>query len=111
MKSETVKCSVCGKDFVRVYGAEKRCPVCRKLPYYTKKNVMHTVKCSVCGKEFKTTLYNKLYCSAACRYKYHYGCEKYREDKVCPVCGKTFSTNRKWQKFCSKECRPGGKNV
>lgn len=103
MKNTEAICKRCGKPFVKVFGMEKQCPVCRKLPYYIPVNKQHTVTCCVCGKEFETLLYNKKYCSDKCRCSSHY--TPVLAEKQCPVCGKKFKTGYKQQVFCSLECR------
>ena len=98
------KCAICGKDFVATSRNIVRCPVCRKLPYYINKTVMHYVKCARCGKMFQTSLYNKRFCSNDCRSSFHYNLDDHTT-KICPYCGRPFITRKRNKIYCSTDCR------
>ena len=96
-------CICCGKEFIPHASNQKRCLLCIDKPTYEKKNILHKQTCCVCGKEFETILYNKKFCGAYCRRRYHYNPETF--EHICALCGTAFLTRKKQQKYCTSECR------
>lgn len=65
--------------------------------------------CKECGKEFKPARSNQIFCSTACKNKYHinlYNTWKNREERYikCIVCGKPFLPKTPKNILCSLEC-------
>jgi hypothetical protein len=102
------ECEICHKEYKPVKGNQKHCPVCKGRPQPKREVTVH--KCVVCGKEFKSAIYNRLYCSAACRVKKAHGGEPIYT-KTCTICGETYTTTKKSRAYCGKECAKKGKVI
>ena len=63
--------------------------------------------CKECNKEFIPKTYNQIFCSRACKSKFHGFKHKYQN--VCELCGKKYNPNRRDQKYCSRYCAVRGR--
>ena len=82
IKTETIKCAYCGKEFSPESPKNKYCSIkCRD-----KRNNEKRVE------------------------RYRKSTQSKAEEKTCENCGKTFSTVIKYQRFCCKECNANWHN-
>lgn len=109
-----VKCPVCGKKFVPMYGRKYCSEECLYKASNERLKAEHPVKtytkiCPICGKEFTTHTDAQSYCSASCRIKRNNDIlnEKQkapRTTKACEHCGKLFVGTPR-EHYCSAKCR------
>lgn len=110
---DTIKCKVCGKEFIRKTVFDKYCSFkcsekqrcSRVLAKHHKTKVLivrKKIKCKICGKSFIPKTYNNTWCRK---------CWKIKKTRTvyktikCQICGKDFIPKTYCNTLCSKKCR------
>ena len=115
-------CLYCGREFFHFRESQKYCSKKCLMAHFSerhpgfssgyrrRKKEIYVKKCRECGGEYKTTNVHMVFCSNACKIKWHNAARDttQRQIRECPVCHKTFRPMQKTgvgRTYCTAKCR------